>query len=114
MRDKVRKRRAVPRFLFWFVVGWNGTKARRKRRSKAPSATAPAPAEPKELLLEPEVMDRCRMSRGQIHKLEQAERFPRRKKYGFRRIAWPAREIDEWIAIGADAWNARHAMSEAA
>jgi predicted DNA-binding transcriptional regulator AlpA len=66
------------------------------------------------LFLEPEVMIRCRLSRSQIWKLEQADRFPKRKKYGFRRIAWPATEIQEWIAIGADGWLALHGSSAAA
>jgi predicted DNA-binding transcriptional regulator AlpA len=66
------------------------------------------------LLLEQEVMTRCRLSRSQIWKLEQADRFPKRKKYGFRRIAWPAAEIQKWIAIGADGWLAEHGSSAAA
>jgi predicted DNA-binding transcriptional regulator AlpA len=75
---------------------------------------APAPAAVKELLLEHEVAELCRMSRAQIYKLEQAERFPRRKKYGFRRVAWLARAIDEWITIGAEAWAANHGTGAAA
>jgi predicted DNA-binding transcriptional regulator AlpA len=66
------------------------------------------------LLLEPEVMTCCRLSRSQIWKLEQADRFPKRKKYGFRRIAWPATEIQRWLAIGADGWLAAHGSSAAA
>jgi predicted DNA-binding transcriptional regulator AlpA len=82
------------------------------KRKVADGAAPASPAAPaKELLLEPEVMERCRMSRAQIFKLEQAQRFPRRKRYGFRRVAWPAREIDEWIAIGADAWAQREARA---
>jgi predicted DNA-binding transcriptional regulator AlpA len=88
-------------------------KSRRAPRARSVAPSDPAAPAP-ELLLEPEVMARCRMSRGQIHKLEQAERFPRRKKYGFRRVAWPTREIDEWIAIGADGWAAAHASAAAA
>lgn len=91
-------------------------KPKRAARAKPASSVASTAAAPvaKELLLEHEVMDRCRMSRPQIYKLEQAERFPRRKKYGFRRVAWPAREIDEWIAIGAEAWAARYGTKAAA
>jgi predicted DNA-binding transcriptional regulator AlpA len=66
------------------------------------------------LLLEPEVMTHCRLSRSQIWKLEQADRFPRRKKYGFRRIAWSASSIQKWIDIGADGWLAEHGSSAAA
>jgi predicted DNA-binding transcriptional regulator AlpA len=66
------------------------------------------------LLLEPEVMIHCRLSRSQIWKLEQADRFPKRKKYGFRRIAWPASEIQKWLTIGADGWLAEHGSSAAA
>jgi prophage regulatory protein len=67
-----------------------------------------------ELLLEPEVMARCRMSRSQIWKLERAGQFPKRKRYGFRRVAWVAGEIDLWIKIGIDAWVADQAISVAA
>jgi predicted DNA-binding transcriptional regulator AlpA len=66
------------------------------------------------LLLEPEVMTRCRLSRSQIWKLEQADRFPRRKKYGFRRIAWPATDIQRWLTIGSDGWLAEHGSGAAA
>jgi predicted DNA-binding transcriptional regulator AlpA len=66
------------------------------------------------LLLEPEVMTTCRLSRSQIWKLEQADRFPKRKKYGFRRIAWPAADIQKWLTIGADGWLAEHGSSAAA
>jgi predicted DNA-binding transcriptional regulator AlpA len=66
------------------------------------------------LLLEPEVMIRCRLSRSQIWKLEQADRFPKRKKYGFRRIAWLATDIQKWLTIGADGWLAEHGSSAAA
>jgi prophage regulatory protein len=67
-----------------------------------------------ELLLEPEVMSRCRMSRSQIWKLEQADQFPKRKRYGFRRVAWVAGEIDAWLASGIDAWVAGQAVGTAA
>jgi predicted DNA-binding transcriptional regulator AlpA len=66
------------------------------------------------LLLESEVMTRCRLSRSQIWKLEQADRFPKRKKYGFRRIAWLATDIQKWLAIGADGWLAEYGSSAAA
>jgi predicted DNA-binding transcriptional regulator AlpA len=56
------------------------------------------------VILEREVMVRCRLSRSQIWKLEQAGRFPKRKKYGFRRIGWLAREIDLWLELGVDDW----------
>ena len=85
------------------------SKQKRIRTSRRRTGVAASNADSiKELLFEPEVMARCRMSRAQIHKLEQANRFPRRKKYGFRRVAWPAREIDTWIALGADGWASDH------
>jgi predicted DNA-binding transcriptional regulator AlpA len=89
------------------------SKQKPKRAAPKPAAAIAPPA----LLLEAEVLGRCRpviSSRAQLWKLEQAGRFPPRKKYGFRRIAWPAREIDEWIAIGAEAWAERHATAAAA
>jgi predicted DNA-binding transcriptional regulator AlpA len=83
---------------------------------KSPAAPAPAavPAVTNELLLEPEVMARCRMSRSQIWKLEQADQFPKRKRYGFRRVAWMAREIDAWLAAGIDAWVVSQEIGKAA
>lgn len=83
-----------------------------KRVARETTVSPPTPGAVKELLLEHEVSELCRMSRA--YKLEQAERFPRRKKYGFRRVAWLAREIDEWITIGAEAWATIHGTSAAA
>lgn len=87
-------------------------RARLERRSESPTVSPPAGAE---VLLEPEVMVRCRIgSRAQIWKLEQAEKFPRRKRYGFRRIGWYARDIEEWLVIGADGWLAKYGSAAAA
>ena len=52
--------------------------------------------------------------RSQIWKLEQAGQFPKRKRYGFRRVAWVAREIDAWLAAGIDARVAGQELGEAA
>jgi predicted DNA-binding transcriptional regulator AlpA len=87
-----------------------------KKREKPPVAVAvPGPTTAqKELLFEAEVRERCRMSRAQLFKLINAGLFPPRKKYGFRRAGWPTREIEEWIAIGADAWAERRSPRRAA
>jgi prophage regulatory protein len=50
------------------------------------------------LLLEHEVVERVRLSRCTIWRLEKVGRFPKRVKIGFKRVAWRAAEIDAWIA----------------
>jgi len=74
--------------------------------NKRAKATASPPSIAKLLLFERDVIERCRLSRAQIYKLERLGLFPRRKKYGLLRAGWPAREIDLWIKVGADGWNA--------
>jgi predicted DNA-binding transcriptional regulator AlpA len=89
-------------------------RAKSKRPARTMLESSAPPPIVNGLLLESEVMTRCRLSRSQIWKLEQADRFPKRKKYGFRRIAWSASNIQEWIDIGADGWLAEHGSSAAA
>jgi predicted DNA-binding transcriptional regulator AlpA len=97
------------------VIPMPRSKSTRANRAslKSTIAVPPAAVEPagNDLLLEPEVMVRCRMSRSQIWKLEQAGEFPKRKRYGFRRVAWPEREIEAWRAMGIDAWVASQAAA---
>lgn len=87
--------------------------AKRKKKATLSKQLAVQPARPlaqHELLLIDEVTDRVRLSDTTLWRLEKANRFPKRLKIGFKRVAWPAREIDAWIAIGADAWAASHAV----
>jgi predicted DNA-binding transcriptional regulator AlpA len=66
------------------------------------SARIPPPVDG--YLFEPEVAARCRMTRSQIWKLEHAGQFPKRKRYGFRRVGWVAAEIEDWLRLGIDDW----------
>lgn len=70
-----------------------------------------APSAPHELLLLPEVTARTRISDTTLWRLEKVGRFPKRLKIGFKRVAWSARDVDAWIAIGADAWAANHSAA---
>ncbi len=82
-----------------------------KSAAVAPAAaTAPVTSE---FLLEPEVAARCRMTRSQIWKLEHAGQFPKRKRYGFRRVGWVAAEIDAWLSMGIDGWLEEQSKAKA-
>lgn len=75
--------------------------AKPKPKAKRHSPTrqrASADAAPHELLLMDEVTARVRVSGTTLWRLEKAGRFPKRQKIGFKRVAWRAAEIDDWIA----------------
>jgi prophage regulatory protein len=76
-------------------------KRKAKPALKQKRAAAPAPSH--ELLLKPEVEARTRLSDTTIWRLEQACRFPKRIKIGFRRVAWRAVDIDAFVNGG---WHA--------
>jgi prophage regulatory protein len=63
---------------------------------------------PNELLLLNEVTARTRLSDTTLWRLEKADRFPKRIKIGFKRVAWRKAEIDTWIA--GDAAGARRSQ----
>jgi predicted DNA-binding transcriptional regulator AlpA len=69
--------------------------SRRKRASAPPRANDAG--ERKELLFEHEVTERTRLGHAQLWRLERANRFPKRRKIGFKRVAWRTTEVDAWI-----------------
>jgi prophage regulatory protein len=86
------------------------------RRKLNASRAQPAPgmtketvsSGPNELLLLNEVTARTRLSDTTLWRLEKADRFPKRIKIGFKRVAWRKAEIDTWIA--GDAAGARRSQ----
>jgi prophage regulatory protein len=53
---------------------------------------------PDRLLRKPEVLARIGLTDGQLRRLEEAGRFPRRIKLGLRSVGWVEAEIEQWIA----------------
>ena len=68
------------------------------KKRRGARSIAPGPSKAPELLLEGEVVARTRLSRCTIWRLEKKNRFPKRRKIGFKRVAWRTSEIDAWIA----------------
>jgi len=50
------------------------------------------------LLRTRELLEITGLSRSQIHRLEAAGRFPRRRRIGQRAVAWDSAEVEAWIA----------------
>jgi len=53
---------------------------------------------PLALLKLPRVLERTGLSRTELYRLVREQRFPRPVKLGMRGNAWPAHEIQTWIA----------------
>ena len=69
-----------------------------RQRTPTDAAARALPSASHELLLMDEVTARARLSGTTLWRLEKAGRFPKRQKIGFKRVAWRAAEIDDWIA----------------
>ena len=50
-----------------------------------------------QLLTLRDVVERVRLSRMTLERLERAGRFPRRRHVSARAVRWLASEIDEWV-----------------
>jgi prophage regulatory protein len=62
---------------------------------------------PRRLLRLPEVIERTGLSRTSIYRAMQAGEFPRAVPLFRRGVAWPAEEVEGWIASRLDARGAR-------
>ncbi|MFZ0890099.1 MAG: AlpA family phage regulatory protein [Candidatus Binataceae bacterium] len=58
----------------------------------------PEPKAEERLLRLPEVLRRCAVSKKTLYRLEDAGKFPRRRRLAERAVGWAASEIRAWIA----------------